>query len=88
LLTAHDYHLKKVIMSTKGGSIGGAYVKYHPFSSQARIPARYGECRISEYTVKDYVDTFNRFTTFLGEDLLIGDITHDQIEAFLFRSLF
>jgi hypothetical protein len=43
---------------------------------------------LSEHTAKDYGNTFNRFTTFLSEDLIIEDITHNQIEAFFFRSLF
>jgi hypothetical protein len=32
--------------------------------------------------VKDYVNTFNKFTAFLAEDIRIGDITYKQTEAF------
>lgn len=41
-----------------------------------------GARHLSEHTVKDYVNTFNKFTTFLGEDIPIEDITHKEIEAF------
>ena len=41
----------------------------------SRIPARH----LSEHTVKDYVNTFQKFTTFLGEDIPIEDIKHKQI---------
>jgi site-specific recombinase XerD len=41
-----------------------------------------GARHLSEHTVKDYVNTFHKFTTFLGEDVPIEDITHKQIEAF------
>jgi hypothetical protein len=43
-----------------------------------------GARHLSEHTVMDYVNTFNRFTAFLGEDLLFENITHKQIEAFFF----
>jgi len=41
-----------------------------------------GASHLSEHTVKDYVNTFNKFTTFLGEDIPIEDITHTHIESF------
>jgi integrase/recombinase XerD len=41
-----------------------------------------GARHLSEHTVKDYVNTFHKFTTFLGEDIPIEDITHKEIEAF------
>jgi hypothetical protein len=37
---------------------------------------------VSEYKVKDYVNTFNKFNTFLDEDIPIGDITHKETEAY------
>lgn len=41
-----------------------------------------GARHLSEHTVKDYLNTFNRFATFLGEDMAMEDITHKYIEAF------
>lgn len=41
-----------------------------------------GARHLSEHTVKDYLNTFNKFTTFLGEDMTMEDITHKHIEAF------
>jgi site-specific recombinase XerD len=41
-----------------------------------------GARQLSEHTVKDYVNTFNKFTSFLGEDILTEDITHTYIESF------
>jgi len=52
--------------------------------SKITIRARH----LSAETPKDYVNTFNRFTAFLGKGLLIENITHNQIESFYFRSLF
>jgi len=63
-----------VIITTKGGSIGGTYIKDYHWARHLR-----------EHTAKDY---FNRFTAFLSADLLIEDIAHNQIEAFFFRLLF
>jgi hypothetical protein len=34
-----------------------------------------GASHLSAHTVKDYVNTFNKFTTFLGEDIL-SKISH------------
>jgi site-specific recombinase XerD len=47
-----------------------------------------GARHLSEHTLKSYVKTFNRFSTFLGEDLPFEDITHKQIEAFISALLF
>ena len=41
-----------------------------------------GARHLSEHTVKDYVNTFNKFTAFLDEDIPIEDITHKHIEGF------
>jgi site-specific recombinase XerD len=41
-----------------------------------------GARHLSEHTVKDYVNTFNKFTAFLSDDIPIEDITHKVIEAF------
>jgi site-specific recombinase XerD len=41
-----------------------------------------GARHLSEHTVKDYLNTFNKCTAFLGEDIPIEDITHKDIEAF------
>jgi hypothetical protein len=46
--------------------------------SKITIPAHH----LSEHTVKDYVNTFHKFTAFLGDDVPIEDITHKEIEAF------
>jgi hypothetical protein len=47
--------------------------------SKVTIRARH----LSAQTPKDYINIFNRFTAFLGEDLLIEDISHKQIETSL-----
>jgi hypothetical protein len=62
----------------------GTYIKKHHFSNPARVPAQHWGTSLSEHTAKDQVNTFNRFTAFLGEDLLIVDNTHNQIKAFFF----
>jgi site-specific recombinase XerD len=41
-----------------------------------------GARHLSEHTVKDYVNTFNKFTAFLSDDVPIEDISHKEIEAF------
>ena len=66
LLIPCDYHLKKVIITTKSGLIGGAYVKDQLFTSHAKIPARHWGHPLSETTAKNCV---NRFAPFLVEDL-------------------
>lgn len=42
-----------------------------------------GARHLSVHTVKDYENTFKKFTAFLGEDVSIADITNKTIEAFL-----
>lgn len=39
--------------------------------------------RLSEHTIQDYQNTFTKFSRYLGDDLLIGDITIRQIVGFL-----
>ena len=41
-----------------------------------------GARHLSAHTVRDYVNTFNKFTAFLGEDRPIEEITHKHIEEF------
>jgi hypothetical protein len=58
----------------------GAHMSKITFSqAMQRYQLTIGARQLSEHTAKDYI---NRFTTFLGENLPIGDITHKQIEAF------
>jgi len=71
-----DYHLKKVIITTKSGLIGGAYVKDQLFTSHAKIPARHWGHPLSETTAKNYV---NRFAPFLVEDLMAAP-SRDQVK--------
>jgi integrase/recombinase XerD len=41
-----------------------------------------GARHLSVHTISDYVNTFKKFTIFLGEDIPIEEITRKQIEAF------
>ncbi len=41
-----------------------------------------GARHLSEHTVKDYLNTFNKFATFLAKDMVMEEITHKHIEAF------
>jgi hypothetical protein len=83
-----DYHLKKVIIITKGGSMEAHILKLTFSQAMQRYQLAIGARQWSEHTAKDYINTFNRFTAILGENLPIEDINHKQIEAFFFRSLF
>jgi len=42
-----------------------------------------GARHLSEYTIRDYLNTFKKFSNFLDEDLPIEEITRHHIEAFL-----
>jgi site-specific recombinase XerD len=42
-----------------------------------------GARHLSEHTIRDYLNTFKKFSNFLDEDLSIEEITRHHVEAFL-----
>ena len=45
----------------------------------------FAEPKLSPHTLQDYFNTFHKFQTYLGEDLLINEITVDQVAGFINR---
>jgi hypothetical protein len=62
-----------VIITTGFRATGGTHVINHFLTSQTRVPARDRRGLSQQHTVRDYENTFKKFTEFLGEDVSNAD---------------